>query len=70
MRVWDVRTKKSVATVPAHTSDRGSGAIAGLAITADGSTAVSAAADRTIVAMDSRMGWDVRARFTEHRYAG
>ena len=67
MRVWDPRTSAAVATIAAHTSDKGSGAIAGIGISGDGATLVTAAADCAVVATDIRGGWAPRVRFTEHR---
>ncbi len=66
VRVWDVRDRKAVANIAAHTSSRGAGALAGIESTPDGSTVVTAGADKNVCFLDPRAGFRVRARATDH----
>ncbi len=72
MRVWDIRARREVANVAAHTSDRGSGAVGAIQPSAcrEGAGSgliVTAGADRSLAVLDARAGFTVAHRFTEHR---
>lgn len=74
VRVWDLRQRRAVAAVPAHVVEgEGAGAVGDLGV-ADSEAAggigldiVSAAADRAVCVLDSRRGFAVRHRLTEHK---
>lgn len=74
VRVWDTRAERCVATIAAHTSEEGSGAIAALAPTMapakvvepiGGNVVVSAGADKSVCALDPRASWEPLHRWTE-----
>jgi WD40 repeat protein len=74
VRVWDVRGKRAVANVAAHTTPEGAGAVGDIVYAAGnggdltaGNVLVSAGADAAVCVLDPRRGFQVRARFEEHR---
>jgi len=69
VRVWDLRARRAVANVPVHVSDDGAGAVGdiGLCTATSPFDLVTSGADRSVCVMDSRRGFCVRSRLTEHK---